>query len=119
MRWWKSGTALLLLAGSLGILGVSAAAQGKAEKVDAAAIYKLRCAMCHGNTGESKLPGMSFADGQWKHGHDVKEIAAVIRDGVEGTAMLPFRKKLKDAEIASLARYVRAFDPRLKSDGVQ
>lgn len=93
------------------VVGLSA--QDKA-KVDAAAIYKTRCSMCHGPKGDSTLPGMSFADGVWKHGNSVKEISTIIHDGVEGTAMLPMKGKLNDAEIDALAEFVRAFDPKLK-----
>jgi mono/diheme cytochrome c family protein len=103
-------------AASLGLLVAVAAAQ---DKVDAAAIYKARCAICHGAKGDSKLPGMSFTDGEWKHGTSVKEVAAVIRDGVEGTAMLAFKSKLKDPEVEALAQYVRAFDAKLKGSAAK
>ena len=110
------GAGLIAGALTMGGLVAGAAAQG-AAKVDAGGIYKSRCAMCHGPRGDSKLPGMSFTDGQWKHGTSIKEIGVVIRDGVEGTAMLPFKEKLKDPEIAALAAYVRALDPKLKPAG--
>jgi mono/diheme cytochrome c family protein len=111
------GTGVAAGAAALALLAVAAVAQEGAGQVDAAAIYKLRCAMCHGPKGDSKLPGMSFSDGEWKHGSAPKEVATVIRDGVEGTAMLPFKSKLKDAEVDALAQYVRAFDPKLKANG--
>lgn len=97
-------------------IGTAAAvARAQSPKVDAAAIFKSRCAMCHGAKGDSKLPGMSFTDGEWKHGSSPKEVATVIHDGVEGTAMLPFKGKLTDPEVEALAQYVRAFDPKLKA----
>lgn len=107
-----------LVSGALlsALLVVSLSAQDK-PKVDAAAIYKTRCAMCHGPKGDSNLPGMSFVDGVWKHGNSVKEISTVIQDGVEGTAMLPMKSKLNDAEVEALATFVRAFDPKLKAAG--
>ena len=74
--------ALLIMASAFRMAFVVAASQGTSEKVDAAAIYDLRCSMCHGKDGDSTLQGMSFADGRWKHGNEVKEITAVIRDGV-------------------------------------
>jgi mono/diheme cytochrome c family protein len=110
-----------LVAVVVGGLGSSAhvVAQEQSGKADAASVYKLRCSMCHGPTGAAKMPGMSFAHGQWKHGSDLKEIAAVIRDGVEGTAMLPFKGKLSDSDIEALARFVRAFDPKFKQAGTK
>jgi mono/diheme cytochrome c family protein len=95
-------------------IGPMALAQTKDATADTAALYKKHCLMCHAANGDSKLPGMSFVDGEWKHGSSVKEIAAIIRDGVKGTAMLPFKNKLNDAEADALARYVRAFDKKLK-----
>jgi len=83
-------------------------------KVDAPALYKARCLLCHGATGDSKVKNASFADGAWVHGTTLAEVSAVIRDGVKGTAMLPFKNKLNDAEVEALARYVRAFDKSLK-----
>lgn len=82
--------------------------------VDAAALYKKHCVICHGATGTSPLPNAAFADGVWVHGSTVKEVSAVIKEGVKGTVMQPFRAKLSDAEIAALARHVRSFDKKLK-----
>lgn len=113
MRYRVVGWAVLTSVVWIGPWG-SLTAQDKAAKVDATALYKQRCAMCHGPNGDSKLQGMSFADGEWKHGTSPKEVASVIRDGVAGTAMLPFKTKLKANEIDALAEYVRAFDPKLK-----
>ena len=107
------GVGALML--GLGLLATATGAQESAGKVDAAAIYKARCAMCHGPKGDAKLPGMAFVDRQWKHGTTVKDLAAVIRNGVPGLAMLPFKSKLNDAEIEAMAHVVRAFDPKLKA----
>jgi mono/diheme cytochrome c family protein len=90
------------------------AAGAPAAPMDVAALYKKHCQVCHGAKGDSKLPGMSFVDGQWKHGTSVKEMSALIKDGIPGTAMLPFKSKLKDPEVEALAKFVRAFDPALK-----
>jgi mono/diheme cytochrome c family protein len=106
-----------LIGCALGLALIGGATAQEGAKVDAAAVYKKQCLMCHGAKGDSKLPGMSFADGQWKHGSSVKEIATVVRDGVEGTAMLPFKGKLTEPEITAVAEHVREFDPRLKSGG--
>lgn len=105
---------------SLSVLAVITAllvapATGSAQaKVDAPALYKARCLLCHGATGDAKAKNASFADGVWVHGSSVAEISKVIRDGVKGTAMLPFKSKLNDAEVDALAKHVRAFDKSLK-----
>jgi len=86
------------------------AGQAPGQATPAAETYKLRCAVCHGPDGNAQVPEMNFADGQWKHGSSVKEIAKVISEGVPGTAMVVFKSQLSEKEILDLARYVRAFD---------
>lgn len=113
------GVVLAVTVTSTGTGGTVARAQDPGAKIDAAAIYKQRCAMCHGPKGASTLPGMSFADGVWKHGNTVRDLSSVIRNGVPGTAMLSFKSKLKDDEIETLAKFVRAFDPKLPITGPQ
>jgi mono/diheme cytochrome c family protein len=83
----------------------------------AAALYKSKCLPCHGVEGKSQLPGMSLADGVWKHGTSVKEIAQTITNGVPGTPMIAFKAQLKEDEILLLAHYVRTFDKTLKPEG--
>jgi len=122
MRTFRIGRLLLAMGALTAIaIGVRAepstatqAAGAPAATIDAAALYKKHCQVCHGAKGDSKLPGMSFVDGQWKHGTSVKEMSALIKDGIPGTAMLPFKSKLKDPEIEELAKFVRAFDSALK-----
>ena len=98
----------MILAATL--LAVAAAAP---EKVVVAEVYKAHCQVCHMVDGNSPLPPMNFADGEWKHGPAAAKLAEVIANGVPGSAMLPFKEKLKPAEIRALADYVRKFDPKL------
>jgi mono/diheme cytochrome c family protein len=110
-------SALAVAAALLGAAAVPLTIRAQAADTaapDATALYKKHCVMCHAANGDSKMPGMSFTDGVWKHGSSVKEVSAIIHDGVKGTAMLPFKNKLSDAEIETLAKYVRAFDKNLK-----
>jgi mono/diheme cytochrome c family protein len=85
-----------------------------AGKVDGAEIYKMRCQMCHQADGDSKMPHMSFADGEWLHGSTLAAVTNTITNGVEKTAMMPFKTQLSKEEIAALAKYVRKFDKKLK-----
>jgi len=111
---------VVLAVSALAIVALPGAGLGqdKETKTDAAALYKARCQMCHMADGNNTVvKNASFADGVWVHGSSVAEISAVIRTGVKGTAMLPFKEsKLSDAEVAALARYVRTFDKKLKVD---
>jgi mono/diheme cytochrome c family protein len=116
--------ALVCIAGlALAVAVARPAAQGAgggakpaaAAKVDAQALYEQRCQACHMADGNSQLmPNMSFADGVWKNGSSLKEVANTISNGVAGTAMVPFKEQLSPAEITALARFVRKFDKKLK-----
>jgi mono/diheme cytochrome c family protein len=109
MRTLLSG--LFLFAALALPLRLAAQAQTPA---DAAALYKSKCAPCHLADGNAKTPSMNFADGNWQHGSSLQQVADVIRNGVKGTAMLPFKSKLTDDQIVALAKHVRAFDKTLK-----
>lgn len=89
--------------------GANAELDAKAEET-----YKTKCSVCHAMDGNSPLPGMSFADGVWKHGTTVEDMAKTITNGVPGTAMMPFKTQFSEEEILALARYVRKFDKKLK-----
>lgn len=106
-----------LMVGVLGgccALVLATAAASAQPKVDAAALYKKHCVICHAADGNSKLPKASFADGVWEHGSSPKEVQATITNGVKGTVMLGFSAKLTPGEVQALAAYVRAFDKKLK-----
>jgi mono/diheme cytochrome c family protein len=79
---------------------------------DTLEVYKTKCQACHMVDGNSPLPLMNFADGVWKHGSSLKEIEAVIAEGVPGTAMLPFKTQVTPAQVQALAKYVRSFDKK-------
>ena len=85
-----------------------------AEVESAEEIYKTKCAVCHTPEGNSPIPNMNFADGAWLHGSTIKEVINTISNGIQGTAMMPFKTQFSEGEIAALARKVRKFDPKLK-----
>lgn len=47
-------------------------------------------------------------DPAWKRKFPVAKIVQVVRDGVPGTKMRAFGKKLSDAEIEAVARFMRS-----------
>lgn len=71
------------------------------------------CQMCHMPDGNAAIKDMNFADGEWKHGTDIKTLAKIVADGVPGTAMMSFKDRLSDAEILALVKLVRNFDKKL------
>ena len=102
----------------LGITPTPAAAQTAPIAGDRSApvLYKQTCQACHMADGKSPLEQMNLADGKWKHGTGVKDMAKVISEGVQGTAMMPFKTRFTEAEILELAKYVRSFDKTLKPE---
>ena len=119
--------ALVMVAGAGSSLVLAQAAKKKAapraasgpaptaaEVASAEEIYKTKCAVCHTLEGNSPIPNMNFADGNWLHGSSLKELVNTITNGVQGTAMMPFKGQFSEGEIAALARKVRKFDPKLK-----
>jgi mono/diheme cytochrome c family protein len=105
---------LLTLTAPVPLLGGQASGTSAPAAVDAAALYKAKCAMCHGAAGNSPVANMSFTDGKWLHGSSPKDVAKVIRDGVPRTAMLGFKKQFSEDEIEALAAHVRSFDKALE-----
>jgi aldose sugar dehydrogenase len=78
-----------------------------------AALYAQHCASCHG----PKLEGgaaTSLLDDEWKFGGDDASVAASIRDGRVGTAMLPFKGLLDDQQIRMLVFHIREQAGRAK-----
>jgi mono/diheme cytochrome c family protein len=107
---------LLLIPAVLALFPVLTLAQPPAgETRPAADLYKTNCQPCHMADGNAALEPMNFADGKWKHGSSVAEVAKTITNGVPGTAMVPFQGRFTEQEIVGLAKYVRAFDKNLKA----
>jgi len=107
---------LASLAVGLPLLGADASPARKAAAYkpsdETLEVYKVKCQQCHMADGNSPLEPLNFADGVWKHGSTVKEIAGVISEGVPASAMLPFKGQITDAEVQAVARYVRSFDTK-------
>jgi mono/diheme cytochrome c family protein len=94
----------------------SSLAAPAASAADVAPLYEEKCMACHMADGKAAVEDMSLADAKWKHGSKLSDIIKVIREGVEGTAMQPFKEQLSKEEIEALARHVRAFDKTLKPE---
>lgn len=103
--------ALAMLALAAPGLLAAGAGQRKAQSVTTAMLYLKQCASCHGEKGEGQ-PGVRPLDGPLAHGDRVEDIETVIRDGIKDTTMAAYKGTLTDAQIKSLAEYVRALAPR-------
>lgn len=83
---------------------------------DIVPVYEEKCMACHMADGKAAMEDMTLADAKWKHGSKLADIVKTITNGVEGTAMLPFKDQLSKEQIEALAKYVRAFDKTLKPE---
>ncbi len=110
----------LAVAAAFGANGDAAAAAERkkpaAGTIDAALLYHNYCSVCHGDKGDGNSrakhslvpPPANFTDARNRGKLTREYIAAVTRDGKPGTAMVGWKTQLNDAEIAAVARYVRA-----------
>ena len=82
-----------------------------------AQVFEANCATCHGPKGAGdgpagaglQPPPATFTDAEWKYGGDLSSVKNTINNGVPGTAMIPWKGTLTDAEIDAVARHVIAF----------
>lgn len=74
-------------------------------------LYGTMCQACHGPEGKALIKDMGFVGRAWKT-KTVAASAKTIREGVPGTAMLPFKGRLTEAEILALAKHVRSLDKK-------
>ncbi|SRR5512133_336202 len=78
-----------------------------AHAEDAAALYAKRCASCHGKDGKGTPVGQKMGAKDLTATKESEEaLANTIANG-KGK-MTPYKGKLTDAEIQSLAKYVKA-----------
>ncbi len=84
------------------------------------ALFTKNCAECHGDSGkgDGEMADMydprpaNLTDAEWKHGSSDGEIFTVIKNGVKGTDMKPFGKKLTTDQIWNLVNYIRSIGPK-------
>jgi putative heme-binding domain-containing protein len=104
---------------SLNVIGVAAlavaglvAAQapahvGQYEQADieqGAQLYSGHCVVCHGDRGDA-MPGVNLGTGKFRRAETDRDVVALIRNGVAGTAMAP--SAYNDAELSALVAYLR------------
>ena len=79
-------------------------------------VYSEQCASCHGQEGKGDGSAARFLDpkprdfttAEWKYagGGTVEEIAGVIIEGIDDSAMTPFSDVLSEEQIKAVAAYV-------------
>lgn len=102
------------------VIPLDAAAAPEREKsagarIDAAVLYHNYCSVCHGDKGDGNSraknslvpPPANFTDVRVQGRLTRAYIAAIIRDGKPGTAMVGWKTQLSPAEIGAVAGFVR------------
>ena len=84
---------------------VKAFAGDKATIDKGAAIFKERCAVCHGDKGEGKI-GPNLTDNAWIHGGKPGQVFKTIGNGVGSKGMPAWRLTLKTDEIKAASSFV-------------
>ena len=80
---------------------------GQYEQADieyGARLYAGHCVNCHGERGDA-MPGTNLRSGRFKNAETDRDLTAVIRDGVIGTAMTP--NAYTESELGALVAYLR------------
>ena len=100
------GRSLLFVAVALFLLATTARAQG-----DAGALFKSKCAACHGPDGSGNVPMGKQLGVKDLQSDDVQkqtdaQLTASITDGV-GKKMPAYKGKLTEAQITQLVGYIR------------
>jgi cytochrome c oxidase cbb3-type subunit 3 len=114
MKSLKNSLAVLILMGAG--LFVAGTIFRAAPPPDGAALYKQKCAMCHGAEakGYPAIKTPNLTDPTWQNKAKDNDIAEVVKHGKKGTAMPAFGDKLKDDEIKALVGYIRSLDSSKK-----
>lgn len=99
---------IVLLVGAILLITIAPAhAQG-----DGAALYKAKCAMCHGPDGKGDTAMGKTLKVRDLASQDVQkqtdaQLATVIHDGAANGKMPAYKDKLSDAQIKDLVAFIR------------
>ena len=112
----------LLLCGSLAVAVVLLGSAARANGDDAAALYKSKCAMCHGPDGKGEtatgkaIKVRSLISQEVKKESDA-ELTSII---VQGKGNMPgYDKNLTDEQIKDLVKYIRSLNQKTNKSGKQ
>jgi cytochrome c6 len=89
------------------VLALAVLASATLARADGAAdLYAKKCAICHGKDGKGSASGLKMGVKDLTKETDSE--AALVKDISDGKGKMPaFKAKLTEAEIASLAKFVK------------
>lgn len=77
------------------------------ELADGQAFFEQQCAVCHKADGGG-LAGPNLTDDYWRNGGSMADVYKVIKNGVQGTAMIPWESQLNPIRMRNVASYVKS-----------
>lgn len=89
------------------ILPLSTSAQQEYQRDDidrGAGLYGANCVVCHADG--AGIPGVDLRSGQFRHATTDQDLAAIIHNGIPGTAM-PAHPDFSNADLIAIVAYVR------------
>lgn len=75
------------------------------ELADGQKFFEQQCAVCHKADGGG-LAGPNLTDKYWKNGGAMTDVYKVIKNGVQGTAMIAWESQLNPVRMRNVASYV-------------
>jgi cbb3-type cytochrome c oxidase subunit III len=112
---WLAALVAVTLAAAVALEAFAGDRKHSNGKIDAAVIYHNYCSVCHGDAGDGKsrarnslIPAPAdFTDLRLQGKLTREYMAAIVKDGKPGTAMVAWKTQLNDAEVAAVVDYVR------------
>src|SRR5262245_20598376 len=68
-------------------------------------LFSSQCTVCHGDSG-SQVPGVSLLSGSFRRARSDDELAGIIKNGIQGTAMV--QGNYSQQELTALVAYLRS-----------
>jgi mono/diheme cytochrome c family protein len=106
-------------AGTAGTVATDTAAGGEVSLAVGDAVYKTRCAMCHGESGKGDGPAGQALNPRPRDHTDAAYMSTLTDQSIEntilngkGTGMPPHKGLLTDAEVKSLVLKVRSLSQK-------
>ena len=102
---YRAAGAAALVLGICTIPTGSAARRHQAQTVDAARLFELQCATCHGNDGRGAERGPDIVSSRRAATRSLDEIQRIIRQGIPQTGMPA--TTMSPQEVEAVARYLK------------
>jgi cytochrome c oxidase cbb3-type subunit 3 len=74
----------------------------EAKLAEGLTLYTANCNSCHG----ASSIGPDLSDEAWLHGGSVTEVFGVIKNGVSGTAMTGYSKRMSNSQMQNVSSYI-------------